>query len=94
MSIDGTHFPIVEPWPFSKKWFSHKFKGPGLTYEIALALRSSDIVWVHGGYPEGSHTDDVLVKTAFVHMLIPNYEHVIANEGYRGIGFFVIPKKK
>ena len=25
MAIDGIHFRISEPFPFSKKWFSHKF---------------------------------------------------------------------
>lgn len=32
VSIDGTDFRIYEPTPFSPRWFSHKFKGPGLQY--------------------------------------------------------------
>jgi hypothetical protein len=39
MSVDGTHCPIEEPHPFSKKWSSHKFGGkPGLNYEIGLKI--------------------------------------------------------
>ena len=30
VSIDGTDFRIQEPKPFSSKWFSKKFKGPGI----------------------------------------------------------------
>ena len=36
ISLDGTDFRIPEPTVFDPKWFSHKFNGPGLRYEIAL----------------------------------------------------------
>ena len=36
ISLDGTDFRIQEPTPFDPKWFSHKFKGPGLRYEIGV----------------------------------------------------------
>jgi hypothetical protein len=36
--VDGTDYPIKELCPFSKKWFSHKFKGPGLQYDSEVAV--------------------------------------------------------
>jgi hypothetical protein len=43
-SVDGRDFQIFEPEPFDSKWFSQKFKGPGLGYEIDLSLEGCDIV--------------------------------------------------
>ena len=34
MSAVGTNFKIQQPQNFKKKWFSHKFRGPGLHYVI------------------------------------------------------------
>lgn len=44
VSLDGADFKIEEPTPFSPKWFSHKFKGPGLRYEVGLCIRTGYIV--------------------------------------------------
>ena len=94
MSIDGVHFRICEPSPFSRKWYSHKFKGPALTYEIALGIRSGDIVWAHGGYPAGEYPDEKLSRTAFVHVLDRDLnEHVIADNGYDSLPWFISPVK-
>ena len=57
MSIDGTNFRIYEPSPFSPKWFSHKFHGPGLRYEVGIAIRTGWIVWINGPYPPGDWPD-------------------------------------
>ena len=37
-SVDGTDFRIQDPVPFSEKWYSYKFKGPGLRYEVGLSV--------------------------------------------------------
>ena len=38
VSVDGVDFEIEEPYPYerewSRRWFSPKFKGPGLRYEV------------------------------------------------------------
>ena len=54
---DGTDFRIYEPQPFSKKWFSNKFNGPGLQYEVAINIQTGDIVWINGPYKCGAWTD-------------------------------------
>ena len=42
ISVDGVDLEIREPTPYhkerSKKWFSHKFEGPGLRYELGVTL--------------------------------------------------------
>jgi hypothetical protein len=48
LSFDGTDCPILEPWPFNKKWFSHKLNGPGLKYEVGVCNPTGEIVWVKG----------------------------------------------
>jgi len=53
VSLDGTDFPIQEPTLFDRKWFSHKFKGSGLLYEIGLSIANGDIAWAYGGLPCG-----------------------------------------
>ena len=50
-SLDGTDCRVREPSPFGPKWFSHKFKGPGLRYEVAVSIRKGHIVWVNGTFP-------------------------------------------
>ena len=36
ITMDCTDFHIQEPAPFNPKWYSHKFKGPGLEYKIGV----------------------------------------------------------
>jgi hypothetical protein len=39
ITVDGTDFSIYEPTHFSTEWFSHKFKEPGVRYELAISIR-------------------------------------------------------
>ncbi len=50
-SLDGTDFKCTEKedFPENRRWYSHKFNGPGLRYEIALSIKTGDIVWAYGG---------------------------------------------
>lgn len=58
MSLDGTHCPINEPRPFSKKNSSHKFGGsPGLNYEIGLQINRPRVLWVFGPTQPGDTND-------------------------------------
>ena len=61
VSVDGTDFMINEPSPFDPKWFSIKFKGPGVKYEIGLCIQTGEIVWVNGPFPCGRYPDHVMV---------------------------------
>ena len=57
-TVDGTHFKINEPTPFSSEWSSQKFGGhAALNYEIALATWDSKLLWVHGPTKPGLVND-------------------------------------
>jgi hypothetical protein len=83
MTVDGTDCEIWEPHPFSRLWYSHKFKGPGLRYEIAVCIQTGDIVWVNGPYKCGRWPDLKIFRDRLKGLLIPR-EQVEADKGYRG----------
>lgn len=89
-SLDGVDFKILEPTPFSPRWFSHKFRGAGLRYEIALCIRTGNIVWKYGGYPCGQYPDLTLARRAYVHRVQPG-ELTMADKGYTDKKFFLLP---
>ena len=64
MSVDGTNFQVEES---GKQWVSHKFKKPGVCYEVAVAIKSSHIVWIKGPLPCGEWPDITTFLTALVH---------------------------
>lgn len=90
VSLDGTDFRIFEQTPFNKKWFSHKFKGPGLRYEIGISIHSGDIVWASGGVPCGLYPDIKLAKELYVHFA--ENEVTLADKGYRDQNYFKNPE--
>ena len=47
VSVDGTDFRIPQQSPFSSAWFSHKFNGPGLRYEVGVSIIGGSIVWIN-----------------------------------------------
>ena len=98
-TVDGTDFRINEPgnphryvWYDSKgrrvtcnpKWYSHKFKGPGIRCEIAVNIQTGEIVWVYGPFPCGRFPDKVIFKHKLQHMLEED-EEVETDGHYRCI---------
>jgi hypothetical protein len=81
--VDGTDFEIFEPSPFLSIWKSHKFKGPGLRYEVATCIQTGDIVWINGPFPCGKYPDLTIFRLGLLHML-EDGEMVEADAGYRG----------
>ena len=57
ITVDGTDFCNQEPAPFNPKWYSHKFKGPGLHYKIGVCIKTRWLVWVNGPFPAGAWPD-------------------------------------
>ena len=84
MSIDGTHFRINEPVPFDTLWYSHKFNGPGLAYELGLCIKTGNIVWYNGPFPS-KHPDISIFRANLKSLLLPG-EKVVADLGYKGKG--------
>jgi hypothetical protein len=81
ITVDGTDFTIPEPTPFSPKWYSHKHNGPGVRYEVGIAIDTGFIVWINGPFPCGEWPDLIIVRSALVHMLARN-EWYVADGGY------------
>jgi len=82
VSLDGTDFRIREPTPFDRKWFSHKFKGPGIRYEIGISIIEGEIVWASGGFPCGEWPDLKIANDLYVRYACE--ELTLADKGYKG----------
>lgn len=75
VSVDGTDFLIYEPSSSSPRWFSHKFKGPG------LSMAAGNVVWGCGPFPCGECNDLTIYPMRMKHLLDPE-EKVIGDKGY------------
>ena len=86
LTADGVDFEIRESYPFNKEtskiWYSHKFKGPGLRYEVALCIKTGDIVWFNGPFPYG--VPDLNIFRGGLRIQLGPGEKVIADRGYKG----------
>ena len=86
--VDGIDCQIREPHPYTKKhsavWFSAKFKGPGLRYEVASSILGGDICWVNGPFPCGSWPDWKIFNEGGLRSFWERDERVEADDGYRG----------
>ena len=87
ITVDGTDFRIQEPYPWEKDrnrfFYSHKFKGPGLRYEIGVCIKTGHLVWFHGPFPCGKFSDLKIYNLKLKHCLLIG-ERVIADQGYKG----------
>ena len=69
--------------PFSTEWYSHKFKGAGLCYEVGICIQTGDIVWFNGPFPCGEWPDLKIFRSKLKGKLPPG-ELVEADQGYHG----------
>ena len=83
MTVDGTDYDVYEQSPFSKRWYSHKFKRAGLRYEVGVCIQTGDIVWTHGPFAAGAWPDINIFRAKLKRMLRPG-EMVVADKGYKG----------
>jgi hypothetical protein len=82
VSVDAADYRTYEWKPFWPGWFSPKFRGPGLRYEIALCIRTGDIVWSNGPFPCGRYPDIKIFRRDLIFELEDG--EVEADLGYRG----------
>ena len=80
--MDGTDFLVCRSK--KRKYWSHKFKAPGLRYEIGIAIQSGDIVWVNGPFPCGEYADLTIFRGGLKNKLRYCQEKIEADRGYRG----------
>ena len=90
VTIDGVDFEIPEPIPFDSKWYSHKFGGPGLRYEIGVCIKTGKIVSYNGPLECGRWPDLKIFRSKLKQMLSLG-EKVVADRGYRGETRIIAP---
>jgi DDE superfamily endonuclease len=84
-TIDGTHCKIFEPRKDpGSKWYSHKFNGPGLTYELVIHVHTQKLLWVNGPYEAGMSDLQVARQPDGILAKIPDGRKIIADKAYRG----------
>jgi hypothetical protein len=85
--VDGTDFRIqgrkTPRGKYNKAWYSQKFKGPGIRYEVAVCILTGHIVWINGPFLPGDWPDIEIFRAGLLHML-EHGERVEADKGYRG----------
>lgn len=80
VTIDGTDLQVQ--MKFAENFLSHKFKGNGVKYEVAVCIQTGGVVWIHG--PVRCGINDIQVaRQAFVSFLNDD-EMANADGGYRG----------
>ena len=82
ITVDGTDFRIQEPSPFSPTWYSKKFNGPAVRYEIGICIETGWIVWVNGPFKPGEYADESIARVG-LHLILDHGERYIADKGYQ-----------
>ena len=83
VSVDGTDFQIPTTEPYDKSWFSHKFRKPGVRYEVGIGIQTGYIVWIHGPFKAG-YTDIQIFRSKIKVKLLKAGERAEADDGYAG----------
>jgi hypothetical protein len=65
VTVDGRDLRIYETTDFNTKWFSRKFHGPGICYEVAISMNGGQIVHIQGPYPAGKWPDIKIFRECF-----------------------------
>lgn len=81
VSVDGTDFRVQSS--YGRAFFSHKFRGAGLRYEVGICILNGYIVWINGPYECGKWNDISIFRNSLSTFLAPN-ERVEADDGYVG----------
>ena len=88
MSVDGVHCRFHEKKHRKKsknpKYYSHKFNGPALGYELALDIFENKLVWLNGPFPAGK--GDYAVFKKHLRKKIPAGKKAVTDHGYRKKG--------
>jgi len=94
ITVDGTHCPILEPRKEpSKTWYSHKYNGPGLSYEIAMLIHRPQIAWINGPFKAGVSDSAIFMKEGGLkEKLEASGKLAIADDGYKGQHEILITK--
>ena len=82
MTVDASDFRINEPTPFDPVWYSHKFNGPALRYEMGISIQTGYICWISGPFPAGEF-NDLEIFQLYLKDLLARHERVEADSIYQ-----------
>jgi hypothetical protein len=84
--IDGIECGLAKPAdPIEEHaWFSGKFGGNSVKYEVACSLSTDRIMWISGGI-SGAYHDTTLSRASGLLNIIPEGELGLADAGYTGL---------
>jgi hypothetical protein len=86
ISTDATDCPINEPTPFDRRWWTKKFNGAGVRYEVGVALQKSAIVHINGPFACGANPDKNIFAGKLKYKLDIAHEKTFTDKGYWGYG--------
>lgn len=85
-STDGTDCPYktrkLSNGRPDKRFYCFKTKASGLRYEVCIAIRSNNIVWIAGPYLPGLHNDLQIFRFGLKHQLEADGERTEADSIY------------
>jgi len=67
-----------------KKFYSHKFNGPGLAYELALDIWEDRLVWMRGPFKAGKGDYDIFQEE--LRKKMPRGKVAVVDRGYKKKG--------
>jgi hypothetical protein len=74
LTDDACDFGINEPYPWDKKRYAKKFNGPGVRYNVAVAIHSNNICYASG--PHFSSVSETRIFRENLGTVIPEDEPV------------------
>lgn len=89
-TFDGTD--LKAECSFDKRFYSHKFKGAGLRYELGICIQTGHIVWINGPFRAGF--PDISIFRHAAKCALDDGEKVEADGGYRGEGEYIYTPNK
>lgn len=92
MTVDGQHCWIHEPShpEFSQddEFFSHKYNKAGVSYEIGISIKESQVIWLRGGFKAGKTDLKIFKEDGLREKLEETQQKAIADGGYHSEELF------
>ena len=84
LTVDGVHFRTreIRKEP-SSSWYSHKHKGPGVTYELGISIWESKLVWIHGPFKAGKNDVGMFKGDGGLEEKVPASKRVLGDSAYK-----------
>ena len=87
--IDGMDMPVQHR--FNKKFYLHKFKSNGLSFEVGVCIQTGHIVWLNDPFRAGKN--DITIAQQALFRALDEGEMVEADGGYAGEEHYIkVPK--